>query len=152
MRIYIGIAALAALLCAMPAAARAQGPPPVSITDCSVLQWMQTSAYPYPFWRPFGPYPGASPYTDGIRISFVNHAAKTAARVAFSVNYRGDHQHIIDVGSFAPNVTIDHTFGQYTGDAWLGPKPNSCRVVAVRFNDGTVWRSTRPAHPQSREP
>jgi hypothetical protein len=71
----------------------------------------------------------------------MNQSSKTAARVAFLVNYRGDVQHIIDVGTFSPNASIDHSFGEFTGDAWLGPKPNSCRAVAVRYADGSVWRA-----------
>jgi hypothetical protein len=121
------------------ASARAQGASPIAISNCSILRYVPTPAYP--FWRPFGPYRGGSLYTDGIRIVYMNQSSKTAARVAFLVNYRGDVQHIIDVGTFSPNASIDHSFGEFTGDAWLGPKPNSCRAVAVRYADGSVWRA-----------
>jgi hypothetical protein len=119
----------------------AQGAPPVAITDCEVLQYIPVHAHP--FWRPFGPYPVGSVYTDGVQIKYVNHGPLTATRVAFRVDYRGDVQRIIDVGTFSPGAPITHTFGQLTGDAWLGPKPNACRVVAVRFTDGTVWHAGR---------
>jgi hypothetical protein len=79
-------------------------------------------------------------YTDGLRIVYVNHGPLPANRVAFLVNYRGDVQHVIDVGTFSPGVAIDHSFGQFTGDVWQGDKPNVCRVAAVRFADGSVWR------------
>lgn len=139
---------LAASIIAFAVGARAQGAP-VTIADCSVIQWVHDVYHPY--WRPFGPIPGGSPFTDGITIGFRNTSSKVATRVAFVVNYRGDIQHVIDVGTFSPNAMITHTFGQYTGEAWLGPKPNSCRVVAVRFSDGTVWHSPRRARPQTRQ-
>ena len=117
--------------------AYAQGAGPIVITRCLVLR--EPAIAMQPFWQPFGPYPFASLYTDGIRITYVSNAAQKASRVAFLVNYRGDIQHIIDVGTFSRGATIDHTFGQFTGDAWLGAKPNACRAVAIRFVDGTSW-------------
>jgi hypothetical protein len=132
---------LAAAIFGISGRVEAQGPPPVTIRTCAVLQYTPTPTYP--FWTPFGPYPIRSLYTDGIRIAYINHSPLVATRVAFFVNYRGDIQRIIDVGTFSPNVTIDHTFGNFTGDAWLGPNPNACRVVAVRFADGSVWRAAR---------
>jgi hypothetical protein len=119
--------------------AQARSSAPVTVTECSVLQYRATHLHP--FWRPFGPYPYGSVYTDGLRIVFVNHAEKTASRVAFRVNYRGDVRQVIDVGTFSPAVTIDHLFGEFTGDAWLGPKPNACGVVAVRYADGSYWHA-----------
>lgn len=143
LRIVVGGICLAIALFSVSPSAEAQGRSPVAITECTVLQFVASGGYP--FWRPFGPYPLESLYTDGIRISYINHGPQPATRVAFLVNYRGDIQRIIDVGIFSPNVTIKHTFGNFTGDAWLGPKPNACRVVAVRFVDGSVWRAVAPA-------
>ena len=141
-RITASFLGLAAAVFGTATAAGAQGASPIAITTCQVLQYTPTTSHP--FWRPFGPYPYGSVYTDGIQIGYVNRSPKTATRVAFQANYRGDVQHIIDAGTFSPGVTINHTFGNYTGDAWLGPNPNSCRVVAVRFTDGTFWRAAGP--------
>jgi hypothetical protein len=103
------------------------------------------------FWDPFWPYPGYSHYTDGLRIAFINRSPQTAVRVAFRVNYRGAEENIIDAGTFSSGVNIDHTFGEFTGFAWLGPKPNECRVVAVRFSDGSVWHASGSRrYPQNR--
>ena len=132
------------------AGVQAQGRPPVTVSSCSVLQYVRSTLHP--FWRPFGPYAHGSPFTDGIEIRYVNHGPTTAARIAFLVNYRGDVQHIIDAGTFSPGATIDHTFGQFTGDAYLGPQPNACRVVAVRFADGSVWRANPVARRQGTMP
>jgi hypothetical protein len=105
-----------------------------------VLQYVPTG--PYPFWRPFGPYPNRSLYTDGLRIAFINRGPQVASRVAFLVNYRGDVQHVIDAGTFSPNVTIDHTFADvFSGYAYIGSKPNACTVRVVRFSDGSTWRA-----------
>jgi hypothetical protein len=143
LRITASLLALASAVLGTALPAGAQGASPIAITSCQVLQYVPTRAHP--FWRPFGPYPYGSPYTDGIQIAYVNHASQPAKRVAFETNYRGNIQHIIDAGTFSPGVTINHTFGDYTGLAWLGPNLNSCRVVAVRFADGSDWHSpTRP--------
>ncbi|HEV3086039.1 MAG TPA: hypothetical protein VGX96_02355 [Candidatus Elarobacter sp.] len=136
-------AAAVLLLFASAAAAGpafAQAPaPPIEIKTCTILQ----AAHPeLPFWYPFGPTVVINtPVADGIRIDYVNHAPQPADRVVFVVDYRGDTQRIIDVGRFAPNVTIDHTFGNFSGDAYLGPNPNACAVRAVRYIDYTVWRA-----------
>jgi hypothetical protein len=143
--LVLGTAVLGA---ALPA--HAQGASPVTIKTCQVLQYVPTRARP--FWSPFGPYPYGSPYTDGIRIAYVNHAPKAATRIAFVTNYRGDIQHIIDAGTFSQGATIDHTFGNYTGDAWLGPHPNSCSVAGVRFADGSVWRAAEILRQQAGSP
>jgi hypothetical protein len=110
---------------------------PISIQSCTVLQAQRVHRY----WYPFGPaLPVGAPYADGIRIVYMNVAPTAANRVAFMVNYRGDMQRIIDAGTFSPNVKIDHTFGNFSGDAYLGPRPNACTARAVRFVDGSVWR------------
>jgi hypothetical protein len=121
------------------AQAPAPASPPVEIRSCTILQ----AAHPeLPFWYPFGPVIALNtPVVDGIRISYVNHARLAADRVVFVVDYRGDTQRIIDVGQFAPNVTIDHTFGNFSGDAYLGSNPNTCVVRAVRYVDYTIWRA-----------
>lgn len=112
---------------------------PVTITSCTILQATRTA---YPFWYPFGPPAVArrAPVADGIRIVYVNHGPLAANRVAFQVDYRGDVQRIVDAGTFSPAATIDHTFGNFSGDAFLGPSPNACVVRAVRFVNGSIWR------------
>ncbi len=125
---------------ALPLAARAQQPAPITIKACSIQQYVYTPAHP--FWYPWGPIgPFGTPVTDGIRIQYVNTSTKVATRVAFLVNYRGDVEHIVDAGTFSPGVTIDHTFAQYTGQVYQGSNPNQCAPIAVRFSDGTIWRS-----------
>ena len=113
-----------------------------AVTTCTVLQWNEG---PYPYWNRFlfhGLAAGA-PTTDGIRIAYVNQASKVADRVEFLVNYRGEIERIVDVGTFSPNVTINHTFGNFSGLAYLGSRPNVCRNIAVRFRDGSIWRAPR---------
>jgi hypothetical protein len=135
------IAALAGstLLTTLPATG--QPAIPVEIKTCSILPADPTTTA-RPFWFPFGPVVAVTaPIADGVRISFVNHARLTADRVLFAVNYRGDIQRIVDAGTFAPEATIDHTFGTFSGDAFLGPNPNACAVTAVRYVDHTFWRA-----------
>lgn len=133
-----GAAALTLFLAAGPLAAQAQTAP-IAITNCSVIQYQPYAARP--FWYPWPVRQFGSVYTDGLDISYVNETQKVINRVAFVVNYRGDVQRIVDVGTFSPGITIDHGFGQFTGLAYLGSSPNACRVAAVRFSDGTAWRA-----------
>jgi hypothetical protein len=119
-----------------PAAAQTSSSP-IHVSSCTVLQAVRA---PRPFfWYPWAVSPNA-PWTDGLKISYVNTSHLTADRVLFLVNYRGDKERVIDAGTFSPNVTINHEFGQFTGDAYLGPRPNTCRVGVVRFSNGTVWQ------------
>lgn len=133
---FASISSLAMLGIAMIAPAAAA---PVSIHSCTVTQWQNVHARPY--WNPWGPARYGSPIVDGIGISYVNTSHRTADRVAFLVNYRGDVQHIVDLGTFSPGATITHSFGNFSGDAFIGSRPNSCIVRAVRFTDGTAWHS-----------
>jgi hypothetical protein len=136
--VLVSTAAIATLAAAAGSTAAAQSPP-VTIQSCTILQAQRS---PQRFWYPWGPVVDTRiPVVDGIRIVYANRAGLRANRVAFSVNYRQDVQHIVDVGTFAPNVTIDHTFGDFSGDAFLGSRPNSCVVQAVRFVNGSVWRA-----------
>jgi hypothetical protein len=140
------VAALSAALLAggvAAAPADAQTRPPVVVRSCTILQ--AARFYHRRFWSPWGPTLATGvPVVDGVRIVYVNVGSMAASRVAFLVNYRGDVQHIIDVGTFSPSATIDHTFGNFSGDAYLGSNPNRCVAVAVRFADGSVWRASRP--------
>lgn len=138
----IRAAIVAAALIGGSAAQAGAAPGPIAVRSCTILQAVHT---PHAWWLPWGPpVPHGAPYADGIRIVYVNTGPAVANRVAFAVNYRGDNQRIVDVGSFSPNATIDHTFGNFSGDAYLGPNPNSCVARAVRFVDGTVWRLVAP--------
>lgn len=83
--------------------------------------------------------PGA-PVTDGIAVQYTNHGPAVADRVEFQVGYRGDVQDIVDVGTFSPGVSIDHQFANFSGLAYLGNRPNHCRVIAVRYTGGATWR------------
>lgn len=131
---------LALLLAGTPPPAGAQLPPPIQVTSCTILQAPPIDTRP--FWNPFGfaPLPTGIPVTDGIQIAFINRSTIVADRVVFVVNYRGEIERIVDAGTFSPNVTIKHTFSNFSGLSYLGPRPNSCRPRIVRFVDGTIWR------------
>lgn len=131
-----GVAIAATAASATPVLAQR---PPIVVRSCTVLQATDTRRH---YWYPWGPVVARDlPIVDGIRIVYMNVGPAAANRVAFAVNYRGDQQRIVDVGTFSPNVTIDHTFGNFSGDAYLGPRPNACTARAVRFVVGTVWRA-----------
>ena len=133
----LAAAALAAIVCAAPAPASAQSAP-ISVSSCTVLQYQGGARRPF-WFQPPGPARFGSLYTDGVKIVYANTTNKVITRVGFRVNYRGDIERVIDVGTFSPGVTIDHSFGEFSGLAYLGPRPNECRAVAVRFADGSSW-------------
>jgi hypothetical protein len=123
----------------------AQQPNPIVITNCSIIQWVPRAGFQY--WGPFD-FPSVrldQPVADGLSITYRNESALTADRVAFDVVYRGKAERVIDIGVFSPGITIDHTFANFSGIAYLGPRPEQCRTRAVRFTDGSVWR--RPGLP-----
>jgi hypothetical protein len=137
---YVAAAAAACAVAAWQAPkAEAQSAPPIAVQSCSIMQAVR-SPRPWGFWYPW-PRAGYAPYTDGLDISYVNTTNQPIDRVLFVVNYRGDKERIVDVGTFSPNATINHQFGDFIGDAYIGSKPNSCRVAAVRFTNGNVWRA-----------
>ena len=133
----LGVAAFG--IASQPAFAQA---PAIQIQSCAVLEEVTNEPA---FWYPFGPaVPHGMPVADGVRIVYTNQNPIAADRVAFLVTYRGDTQRIVDTGTFSTNATIDHVFGAFSGDAYLGPNTSSCVAVAARFIDGTSWRpSTR---------
>jgi hypothetical protein len=141
------VAAFLGVVAAGTALAGAQGAPPVVIQKCAVLQYRPpTPAFRRSYWYDYGYagplVPQGSPYTDGLSISYVNTSNKTADRIVFGVNYRGDYERVVDAGTFSPNVTIDHTFADvFSGYAYIGSKPNACTVRVVRFSDGSTWRA-----------
>jgi hypothetical protein len=127
-------AATLAPLAAQPATAAAVAPAPIGIDSCALL----TNTY----------FPGPGfirnanmrwVTTAGLKISFHNRATQHVTGIRFQVNYRGDVETIDDVGNFTPGVQIAHTYSQFVDFAYLGTRPNYCRVVSVKYADGTIW-------------
>jgi hypothetical protein len=131
--IGIGLAAFT-----VPSPAPAQSSP-IAVSSCTVMR--ESVVRQHPFWYPWGPALQGVPIIDGLQIAYTNVSPKVADRVAFAVNYRGDRQRVIDVGTFSPNAPITHQFGTFSGDAYVGATPNVCRAIAVRFTDGTTWHA-----------
>lgn len=74
-----------------------------------------------------------------LRVAYTNTNNVTADKVAFSATYGGATKEVVDVGSFATNVLIDHAFNISAG--WpYGPAIFArCTATAVHFTDGTTW-------------
>lgn len=77
--------------------------------------------------------------TRGLNIAFHNRASQAATAVRFLVSYRGDVETVDDAGSFAPGIKVNHNYAQFVDFAYLGTRPNFCRLVSVKFADGTSW-------------
>jgi hypothetical protein len=105
---------------------------PVAIDRCEIPRGDATSN-----WRRWST---PSPTTGDLRIAFHDRASRPVASVAFSVDYRGQVETVKDAGTFSPGAPIDHRYsGRFTDFAYLGSRPNRCRVVSVTFADGSIW-------------
>ncbi len=111
-----------ALLLQPAAAKAATSPAPVDINECRIVgNRADVSAY-----KP-------------IVLSFTNRRAIAANVVGFSIVYAGLTERIVDRGTFAQNVRIDHTFNGFYDVPYRGAAPSSCSVDYVGFPDGTAW-------------
>jgi hypothetical protein len=117
------------------------GASPVTISACQITRRAR-------YRNVVSPYP--LPITGGLRIAFVNHGSSPAKDIRFHVDYRGESEVIEDAGTFSPGALVSHSFDNFSDYAYLGPTPNICAVVSVRFADGTVWNAV--SHGQMRRP
>jgi hypothetical protein len=84
----------------------------------------------------------ASAYnTLGIaQVSFVNTSNVPATEVDFTLSSNGEPLATLrDVGTFAPNVTIEHTFANDRT-----ARDQQLSIAQVKFADGTVWVNDAP--------
>jgi hypothetical protein len=123
------VAGLALIVwCALAQAALAvSSRTPVVVDDCRITN---TRSYVSAF-RP-------------LMLAFTNRRAMPAEEVRFTVQYGGHTEHIVDRGTFAQNVRIDHAFNGFFNVRYAGPAP-TCRVDYVEFRDASVWMAGSPA-------
>jgi hypothetical protein len=148
----IGIAlvafALATVSCVLePAGAQTPVPPPVTIETCSPLASQRDLGAPGSTFSPAPTLigvPTGPTLSDGMSVTFVNHATKVAKLVNIVVDGPQTHFVIRDVGTFSPNVGITNTFRSDPGAGNALPAYISqavrCRVGVVEFEDGSLWR------------
>jgi hypothetical protein len=111
------LAAGCALLLQPTAAKAATSPASVDINQCRIVA---NRAY-------------VSAYKP-IVLSFTNRGLTAAKVVAFTIDYAGRIERIIDRGTFVHNVRIDHTFAGFFDVPYRGAAPSSCRVDYVGFS------------------
>ncbi len=75
-----------------------------------------------------------------LHVRFTNGGNQPITRVVFALN---DGSTVVDAGTFAPGMTIDHTFALMPSNA------DSCSVDSATFADGTQW-SARTRNPVAR--
>jgi hypothetical protein len=71
-----------------------------------------------------------SPYQ--LHIRFSNGGDQPITRLVVALN---DGSTVVDAGTFAPGVMIDHTFDIAPGEA------DSCSIASATFADGTEWKA-----------
>lgn len=75
-----------------------------------------------------------------LHILYKNAGKRPADRVAFAATYGGATREVVDTGSFAEDVTIDHTYNAFAGWPHGGPRALArCKVTSVHFTDGSSW-------------
>ncbi len=76
----------------------------------------------------------------GYRLSFVNTSNVPATMVRIRVSWKGmaPTQYLRDVGSFSPNVEIDHAFPAPR----VMSNPPTCSLDSVKFTDGSIWKAS----------
>jgi hypothetical protein len=116
------IAATAAVLVAgSPLVASAQTNAPVSIAASQIQQT-------YGVFNDFS-YPGL------VQVAFVNHRNVPATEVDFNLEANGQLvDRFQDVGSFAKDITVRHTFQTPANDL-----NQTITVASVTYADGTTW-------------
>ncbi len=80
-----------------------------------------------------------------FHIAFTNEGNVTADLVRFYLTYGEERFYIRDKGSFAPGITINHSYNRRGGTIFSSPifghTVLSCEVVAIHFTNGTNWTS-----------
>jgi glucose/arabinose dehydrogenase len=119
----LAAAAALALAAGTPALASAATAPPIAISNVQI--------------EPAGGY--ANHYLPGIvTVAFRNAAGVAATSVTFQTSDDGATlATFTDAGTFAPGVTVKHSFLTLDDDA-----EQRLSVAEVRFADGTVWDNT----------
>jgi hypothetical protein len=81
-------------------------------------------------------------------VKFTNTAAVVATKIVFQIDFGKASRIVIpDVGTFAPNDTIEQTFRDKGKDMLFSarPMPNDgsviCTVLSAQFADGTTYAS-----------
>jgi hypothetical protein len=85
-----------------------------------------------------------SKVAGGTQINYVNRGKQAASNITFQVGYRNSASHYLrtvhDDGDFAPGTLIQHHFNLYNDVTYGGKHVTSCRAIAVKWSDGTMWR------------
>lgn len=91
---------------------------------------------------------------SGLRIKFTNEGDKAASVVRIAVLFDKNTLSVRDVGTFAPNATINHDFRDLSGqNTKFGlsheDQPSSCKIQFVKFADGTMWAPSDESEAQA---
>ncbi len=128
----VNIVAAAATIVAVPTFARAQtvafSTSPVAVTGFHVNISVDPSGNP----------DVAPQFIAGsLSIDFVNKTGTPAKSVTFLISDGRNTQHIVDDGTFSPDVQIKHRFAAGDGISAYGDP--TCKVTDIRFADGSAW-------------
>jgi hypothetical protein len=130
-----------------PLGAQTTTPPPVTIDTCSPLASQRELGTPGSTFSPAPTLigvPSGPTLSDGMSVTFVNHASKVAKLIDVVVDGPQTHFVIRDAGTFSPSVSITNTFRSDPAagnllPAYISPAVR-CRVSVVEFADGSMWR------------
>jgi hypothetical protein len=89
---------------------------PVAVLQCSIHRRM---GYVAPF--------------HSATITFVNRGDVSLDEVRFTLNYAGRTTTLVDRGTFAKGVTIEHAFSAFWNVPYAGATPQRCVVDSVHY-------------------
>jgi hypothetical protein len=115
-------AAFALFLAGGAAHAAAFSPAPVQLLDCKINH---RSAFVDPY--------------KSVTIAFVNRGDGVVDDVHFRIRYADRTADLSDKGTFAKDVSVDHTFRAFWNVLFAGSTPASCSVEYVHFANGRSW-------------
>jgi hypothetical protein len=152
--VKIAAFAVAALLVSAAAVADTNAPikqtPGSKIVVAACDPHVHTVAQAHPWIDPYGVYHTTMfPACDAfLGITYKNVASVAATEVDFGLVARGSLVAVAkDVGSFAPDVSIDHEFVISREVFPLGTSFPYCAVMRVKYADGSVWNNPNPPEP-----
>ena len=144
----------AVILAALPAAVPAQElqTPGSRILVMECNPHRHTAAEAHSWIDPYGVWhyvPGPFPYWDAfLGVVYQNKASLAATEVDFGLVSRGSLIAVAkDVGTFSPDVKIDHEFVVSREIFPIGTNLPYCAVLRVKYADGSVWENPTPPEP-----
>ena len=116
---------------------------PIRVDRCHARPGIPTMYY-YDIWGRYITQPGRQ---AALEVTYTNVTSKVAKMVDIGLVARKYLQaEVHDVGTFSPNIAIDHEFSIPNSSYPVGIPhiAQSCVILRVQFADGSKWVNPKP--------